>query len=245
MSALLECHSISKSFANRHVLSSISLTITKGQIVTIIGPNGSGKTTLARIILGLVNADSGHITRAAGLTIGYMPQKLTIDPVFPLTVKRFLTLAGSKNLQDSIISETGIGHLLGSQIQSISGGELQRVLLAQVLLRNPQLLVLDEPVQGLDIQGQAEFYQLIERLRASRHISILMISHDLHMVMRTTDHVICINHHICCEGSAEDVSKHESYITLFGADAVRNLAVYSHHHNHAHDLHGDVVCDGK
>jgi zinc transport system ATP-binding protein len=241
---LLECRNLSKSFGARHILDTISFSVKKGNIVTIIGPNGSGKTTLARIILGLVAADKGSVWRKEGLTVGYMPQKLAIDPVLPLTVRRFLSLAGSTKdagRYAEVIAETGIGHLLSSQMHSISGGELQRVMLAQILLLHPELLVLDEPVQGVDVQGQAEFYQLIERLRKHYGMTILMISHDLHMVMRTTDHVVCINHHICCEGTAEDVSKHDAYIKLFGRAAVGAIGVYEHHHNHSHDLHGDVV----
>lgn len=242
---LLECREVSKLFGTRWVLDNITFRVRKGEIVTIIGPNGSGKTTLARIILGLLAQDNGCVIREKGLTVGYMPQKLTIDPVLPLTVERFLNLTVSNEVDDaayqSIIAETGIGHLLKHQMHPVSGGELQRIMLAQVLLLRPQLLVLDEPVQGVDMQGQAEFYQLIETLRSKHHISILMISHDLYMVMRTTDHVVCINHHICCEGTAEDVSKHDAYIQLFGADTARNIGMYAHHHNHSHDLHGDVV----
>jgi len=244
---LLECQSITKYYRNRCVLDHISFTIDQGQIITIIGPNGSGKTTLARILLGLTKPDEGKLIKKPGLTIGYMPQKLVIDPVMPLTVRRFITLAlghhkpSAESWQEAI-NDTGISHILDNQMHSISGGEQQRVMLAQLLLLKPELLVLDEPVQGVDVQGQAEFYQLIELLRTRYQISILMISHDLYMVMRSTNHVICMNHHICCEGSAEDVSRHDAYLQLFGLDAARNLAIYAHHHNHAHNLHGDVVC---
>jgi zinc transport system ATP-binding protein len=243
---LLECRHVGKAFNGRTILHDISFAVEEGTIVTIIGPNGSGKTTLARIILGLEPAGKGSIWRCEGLTVGYMPQKLVIDPVLPLTVERFLSLSTKERNEEKyrqILRETGILHLLTSQMHSISGGELQRVMLAQVLLLHPQLLVLDEPVQGVDVQGQAEFYQLIEQLRKRYNISILMISHDLHMVMRTTDHVVCINHHICCEGTAEDVSKHDAYLALFGASAAHAIGVYTHHHNHSHDLHGDIVKD--
>lgn len=242
---LLEVTKISVSFDQRQILKGISFSVSAGEIVTLIGPNGSGKTTLSRVALGLLIPDNGKVTLKPSLIIGYMPQKLPIDQTLPLTVERLLRLQLKKKAQLPIffrtVEEMGIQHLLHSQIHELSGGEMQRVMLARALLPSPDLLVLDEPVQGVDVQGQSEFYQLIEYIRNRYHTGILMVSHDLHMVMKTTDHVICINHHICCEGSPEDVSKHPAYQALFGAEAVNSIGIYAHHHDHAHDLHGDVV----
>lgn len=243
---LLEAKEISLSFDKRQILKNISFSVRKSEIVTIIGPNGSGKTTLSRIILGLTQPQSGNVFLKPGMQIGYMPQKLMIDKALPLTIERFLLLQLG-NKKDSrehfkqVVEEIGITHLLKSQIHDISGGELQRVLLARALLPVPELLVLDEPVQGVDIQGQSEFYQLIEKIRRNTQTGILMVSHDLHMVMKTTDHVVCINHHICCEGSPEDVSKHPAYLALFGLEAAQSIGIYAHHHDHVHDIHGDVI----
>lgn len=243
---LLEAKEISVFFDQRQILNNISFTVSEGEIVTIIGPNGSGKTTLSRIILGLMAQAKGQVTWRPKVQVGYMPQKLMIDRALPLTVERFLRLQINRKNNDScaftqVIEEVGIEYLLARQIHDISGGEMQRVMLARALLPTPHLLVLDEPVQGVDIQGQSEFYQLIEKIRNRYNTGILMISHDLHMVMKTTDHVICINHHICCEGSPEDVSKHPEYQALFGMEAVKSIGIYAHHHDHKHDMHGDVV----
>jgi len=241
-SALLTATSINKRFGDRHVLQAIDLSIEPAQIVTLIGPNGAGKTTLVRIILGLIQADSGSISQQAALRIGYMPQKIQIEPTLPLTVLRFLQLANKNalGLIEDILSELKIIHLLRQQIFAISGGELQRVLLARALLRAPQLLVLDEPAQGVDLAGQAELYQLISEISKQQGCGVLMISHDLHLVMSTTDEVVCLNHHICCHGRPEQVSNDPAYLDLFGANASQNLAVYTHHHNHEHDLTGNI-----
>lgn len=243
---LLEAQKISLSWGNRQILKDISFGIKKGEIVTIIGPNGSGKTSLARILLGLLKPTSGKIVKQQPLTIGYMPQKLTLDPALPITVRRFLRLQLGKNRATEadfirVVEEVGVTSLLETQLHDLSGGEMQRVMLARALLPIPGLLVMDEPVQGVDIQGQSAFYQLIEKIRSLHNTGILMISHDLHMVMKTTDHVICINHHICCQGSPENVSNHPAYRELFGAEAIQSIAIYSHHHDHEHDIHGEVV----
>lgn len=247
---LLTATGISKSFGEQCLLHNINIEVKKGQIVTIIGPNGSGKTTLAKILLGLLTPDKGTIWKEAGLKIGYMPQKLVIDPILPLTVRRFLSvqLARKQPLQDieNVAQEAGISRLLDRQIHVLSGGEIQRVMLAASLLAKPDLLILDEPVQGVDLSGQAEFYERLDRIRHKHHTTIIMISHDLHTVMKTTDHVICVHHHICCEGTPEDVSQHPAYMALFGLKAAEMLAVYKHHHDHAHALSGDVVTtEGK
>ena len=239
---LLKASSICKNFGERKVLENIDLSIERGQIVTLIGPNGAGKTTLVRIALGLIQADSGSLHRSASLRIGYMPQKVQIEATLPLTVIRFLQLANRNDPQLLLetLQELKISHLGRQQLSAISGGELQRVLLARALLRNPQLLVLDEPAQGVDLAGQAELYQLISEISNQKGCGVLMISHDLHLVMSATDEVICLNHHICCHGKPEHVSTDPAYLDLFGASASQNLAVYTHHHNHEHDITGNI-----
>jgi zinc transport system ATP-binding protein len=234
---LLELSDINLIRGQRHLLQQVGLKIGRGEILTIIGPNGAGKTTLLRVALGLLPQTSGRVYRQPGITLGYMPQRLHIDPTFPLTVKRFLSMSG-KNQQSKVqpmLEEVGAAHVLKSPLQNISGGELQRVLLARALIRDPDLLVLDEPVQGVDVQGQVELYQLITRIRNERGCAVLMVSHDLHLVMAATDRVLCLNRHICCSGTPEVVSNDPAYLELFGPQAVQHLAVYSHDRDHRHD----------
>lgn len=241
--ALIAARSISKNFAGRRVLENINLSIAPGRIVTLIGPNGAGKTTLIRIVLGLLQPDAGEIRRQASLRIGYMPQKIQLESTMPLSVFRFLQLAGKhdESLVEATLSLLRILHLKQRQLVGVSGGELQRVLLARALIRNPDLLVLDEPAQGVDLAGQAELYALISEISSSRGCGVLMISHDLHLVMSATDEVICLNQHICCHGKPEHVSNDPAYLELFGARASQNIAVYTHRHNHEHDLTGKVT----
>jgi zinc transport system ATP-binding protein len=241
---LISCTGIKVAFGGQAVLNDISITIKPREIVTIIGPNGSGKTTLLRIICGLQKPDSGTIKTKNGLVIGYMPQKLVVDRVLPLTVRRFLRLNGQKSLRDiatveRIAAEFKILHLMKKQIHDISGGEMQRVMLARAVLLEPDLLVLDEATQGLDITGQAEFYNLISKVRDKKGCAVLMVSHDLHMVMAATDRVICLNKHICCEGAPEDINEHPEYLALFGK-APESVAIYAHKHDHVHDIDGHV-----
>lgn len=240
---LLRLDRIVQSFAGRRVLDQVSLTVASGEIVTLIGPNGAGKTTLARIVLGLQKPDEGDIRRRPGLSIGYVPQKVSIDPVLPLTVRRLMSLTHrcSDAAARAGLEEAGAGHLLKREVQTLSGGELQRVLLARALVRDPDLLVLDEPTQNVDFTGQADLYRLIARIRDRRGCGVLMISHDLHVVMAATDRVICLHHHVCCEGTPELVVEHPSYRALFGPRAAAELAVYRHAHGHGHDLAGEVV----
>lgn len=240
---LLAMHSIGVQIDQHTILENIDLAVHQNEIVTLIGPNGSGKSTLLRVALGLLVPGSGSVTRTAGLRVGYMPQKLKLNPSIPITVERFLTLSErhSKRQLHHRLSQVGALTTLKAPLQAISGGELQRVLLARAILRNPQLLILDEPAQGVDIQGQQSLYHLLAELRDELHCGILMVSHDLHFVMAATDQVICINRHVCCSGSAESVQNHPEYLTLFDNKPVEDIAIYKHHHDHDHDLHGDVL----
>ena len=228
---------------DRPVLEGVSLRLKAGEILTLIGPNGAGKTCLVRIALGLLQADSGTRTSKAGLRIGYMPQKLGLNESLPLDVQRFLHLAKPGLKADALeqaLHDVGADHVMKTPVIRLSGGELQRVLLARALLREPELLVLDEPAQGVDINGQEELYALIARVRNQRGCGVLMVSHDLHLVMADTDHVLCLNRHVCCEGHPESVSAHPEYLRLFGTQGAKGLAVYSHHHDHHHDANGEV-----
>ncbi len=229
--------------AGHSILSGVNLQLSRDEIVSLIGPNGAGKTTLIRAILGLLPHQEGRVEKAPHLVIGYMPQSITIDPVLPLTVRRFLRMAAraGKSEMITVLGEVGVPQLLESQVYTLSGGEFQRVLLARALLRNPDLLVLDEPAQQVDFQGQIEMFELIENVRRSRGCGVLVVSHDLHMVMRSTDRVLCLNGHICCSGAPEAVSAHPEYVALFGPRAAESVALYHHHHRHAHDLAGEVL----
>ncbi len=237
---LLSVHDLTVRFDGRTVLECVEMDLHAGEIVTLIGPNGAGKTTLVRVVLGLMQPDRGKVYRRPGMRIGYMPQRLRVDPVLPITVRRFLLLAGRgvAGRLSEVVEEVGVGHVLDAPLQHISGGEMQRVMLARALLRAPELLVLDEPVQGVDVNGQEELYGLISRIRDRHGCGILMVSHDLHLVMASTDRVVCLNHHVCCSGSPESVTQHPAYRDLFGSS---RFAIYTHHHDHLHDLHGDVV----
>lgn len=239
---LVEVKGLCKQFGDRTQLDNVSFTIPPRQIITLIGPNGAGKTTLIHTITGLVKPDRGSIYKAQNLRIGYMPQKLAIDDTLPLTAQRFLQLAESNgSLCREALERVGILQLAQRQVQRLSGGELQRLLLARAILRKPNLLILDEPVQGVDVSGQESLYRLIGELRNSLDCAVLMASHDLHLVMAATDEVICLNHHICCHGSPETVSTSSEYTALFGSRA----AVYSHHHDHSHDLNDAVISGGE
>lgn len=243
---LIQARGLGVTRNGRHILQAADLTLRTGKIVTLIGPNGAGKTTLVRAVLGLIQADQGTIDRAPDLRIGYMPQKLHIEPSLPLTVGRFLTLGGKARADlGETLALTGIEKLVRMPMQSLSGGETQRVLLARALLRDPQLLVLDEPVQGVDVNGQSALYALINDIRNRRQCGVLLVSHDLHLVMATTDTVICLNQHVCCEGHPEQVTNDPAYLALFGAmvgaTTPPQVAIYTHHHDHQHDAHGNVI----
>jgi zinc transport system ATP-binding protein len=240
---LLIVERVSLAIRGNPILRDVNIQVAVGEIVALIGPNGAGKSTLARVALGLIRADSGRVWRKPGARVGYMPQRLVVDNALPLTVRRFVTLGApaSRERVRETLAEVGAARLLDAPVQAISGGEMQRVLLARALLREPELLVLDEPIQGVDLTGQYELYDLIGGLRRRRGCGILMVSHELHLVMATTDHVLCLNRHVCCSGHPEHVARDPAYLELFGLDGARRLAVYHHHHDHRHDLHGAVV----
>jgi len=236
---------VSLRLGNREVLAGIDLALDSGHITTLVGPNGAGKTSLARLVLGLLAPTGGSVVRAPGLVVGYMPQRLNVDDTLPLSVRRFASLSGAAATDvDNALARTGVGHLAAAAVQSLSGGEFQRVLLARAMARRPQLLVLDEPAQGVDISGQNALYGLVSELRDETGCGVLMISHDLHLVMAESDSVVCINNHVCCHGTPEAVSVHPSFVALFGDGhaprATQHVAVYTHHHDHAHALDGHV-----
>lgn len=243
--ALVELHNVSLAFKNRKVLDQISFRIEPGEILTIIGPNGAGKSCLVKVVLGLYKPNAGQCHRMHNLKVGYMPQKLVVEESLPLSVERFLTLGGGKDNQsvDEALQKVGATGLRQAEVQKLSGGEFQRVLLARALLRKPDLLVLDEPAQGVDLQGQQALYHLLAQLRDELGFAILMVSHDLHFVMAQTDQVLCLNQHVCCSGTAESVSQHPEYLSLFSDKQADDIAVYTHNHDHHHDLHGHVVDD--
>ncbi|WP_085784076.1 metal ABC transporter ATP-binding protein [Candidatus Nucleicultrix amoebiphila] len=232
---LLKAEGLNLTLNNRRLLEEVSFQLKNREFVTIIGPNGAGKTTLLRIILGLLKPSQGIIWRKPNLRIGYMPQKITIDPSLPITVERFLTLNASKSQAIKILKEVGASSLLSASLHNLSGGEFQRVLFAKALLTNPELLVLDEPLQGIDVVGQSELYQLITHLRKERGCTILLVSHDLHFVHSASDRVICLNHHICCAGHPLEVQKKPEYRALFGTIVPPGLVPYTHDHDHTHD----------
>lgn len=241
---LLALDSVSVVRDGRKILDNISLTLQRGEIITIIGPNGAGKSTLLKVVLGLTAPTSGHVRKTHGLHTGYMPQQLYIDPNLPLSTLRFLQLGGAETAAiQAALTEVGAEGLEQHAVHSLSGGEMQRVLLARALLRNPDLLILDEPAQGVDVGGQTDMYTLIAELRHRHHCGVLMVSHDLHWVMAQTDRVLCLNQHVCCEGHPEHVGNDPAYRALFGDAAIKAIAPYHHHHNHAHDLHGGI-CTG-
>lgn len=240
---LISVSDLTVRFGEAAILDSVSLSVRPGEIVIVIGPNGAGKTTLLRAILGLTEPDSGQVSRRSRLRIGYMPQSIAIDDTLPLTVRRFLELGGrvAKGRRREVLENVGVSQLLDQPLQRISGGEMQRVLLARALLRDPELLVLDEPAQGLDVAGQADLYELIGQLRGQLGCGILMVSHDLHLVMAAADSVVCLNHHVCCTGAPRDVREHPEYLALFPETQIASLGIYTHHHDHAHAVTGEVV----
>jgi zinc transport system ATP-binding protein len=228
--------------ARRWLVRGVSMSVNPGEIVTLIGPNGSGKSTTAKMALGLLSPDEGHASRRSALRVSYVPQKVSVDWTMPLTVSRFMRLTGHVGKEEvkAAMEATGVVHLSDAEVRTLSGGEFQRVMLARAMARKPDLLVLDEPVQGVDFSGEIALYDLIKRIRDELHCGILLISHDLHVVMAATDRVICLNGHVCCSGTPGVVASSAEYKALFGARAASTLAVYEHHHDHTHLPDGRV-----
>ena len=226
---------------DKWLVEGVSLTVKKGKIVTLIGPNGSGKSTTAKIALGIYKNIEGSVEKYTN-KVGYVPQKISIDWTLPLRVYDFMLL--TENIKDEAIDEaltlTGVIHLKNKNLGNLSGGEFQRVLIARAISKKPELLVLDEPVQGVDYTGEIALYELIKRISDTLNCGILLISHDLHTVMTATDHVVCLNGHVCCSGTPMDVAKNNEYKTLFGEQASQILSVYEHKHDHVHSDKGEI-----
>ncbi len=226
---------------DKWLVKGVSLAVEKGKIVTLIGPNGSGKSTTAKIALGIFKKIEGEVEKYTN-KIGYVPQRISIDWTLPLRVYDFLTLTEniSEVAIDEALSLTGVIHLKNKNLGNLSGGEFQRVLLARAISKKPELLVLDEPVQGVDFTGEIALYELIKKISDQLNCGILLISHDLHTVMSATDHVVCLNGHVCCSGSPIDVAKNNEYKALFGEQASQILTRYEHKHDHVHTSDGDI-----
>jgi zinc transport system ATP-binding protein len=240
---LLACRGLGVRRGGRWLIHGVDLDVGRGEIVSIVGPNGGGKTTLIKTLLGIERATNGNVVRAAGVRVGYVPQRLAVDRTMPLSVERLMRLVRRAPSADikAALEETGVPHLLDRPVQALSGGEFQRVLIARALLGRPDILVLDEPVQSVDFSGQVDLYRLIASLREEHGCGVLMVSHDLHVVMRATDRVLCLAGHVCCTGAPGDVSRSPEYTRLFGPVASETLAIYAHKHDHAHAPSGEVV----
>ena len=226
---------------HKWLVKGVSLTVKKGQIVTLIGPNGSGKSTTAKIAIGIHKNIEGKVEKFTN-KIGYVPQKISIDWTLPLRVNDFMVL--TENLSDEAINEalslTGAEHLKHKSLGNLSGGEFQRVLLARAVSKKPELLVLDEPVQGVDFTGEIALYKLIKEISGKLNCGILLISHDLHTVMSATDFVLCLNGHVCCSGTPKDVAMNNEYKVLIGEQASQTLSIYEHKHDHTHSGDGEI-----
>ncbi len=236
---LIDISKLEVKYGSKKVLQNINLSLNANEIVTIVGPNGSGKTTLFKAIIGSVPLSKGKISIKPNLRIGYVPQQLKVDQTLPITVERFLKLATRNNNDiEKMIAFFGSENIFKEQINSLSGGQMQRVLLARALVNEPEILLLDEATRGLDQPGIAAFYRKIENISKETNCAVLMISHDLHVVMRASDRVICVNGHICCQGTPENVATSPEYQTLFGSNIDGSFALYRHKHDHNHDVMG-------
>lgn len=234
---ILAVNDISVSRRGFLILQNVSLQVSPADFLTIVGPNGAGKTTLLKCLTGLLVPDTGSVFRAPDLSVGYVPQRLFAGAGMPVSVRDFLTLRRRVDAADvhAIAEETEIVDVLQSPLHGLSGGELQRVLIARALLGSPDVLVLDEPTQNLDVAGQTAFYQLLSRVHENRKLAVVMVSHDVHLVMSATRRVVCLYHHICCQGAPKAVSRDPAFISLLGGDMARLTAVYPHAHDHRHE----------
>ena len=224
------------SISNKWLVREVTMSVSAGEIVTLIGPNGSGKSTTAKMALGIVAPSEGGVYRQKNARVSYVPQKLSIDWTMPLRVDRFISLTRflTKNDIKKVLSMTETEHLYDAEVRTLSGGEFQRVLLARAIACSPQFLVLDEPVQGVDFNGEIALYKLIEKIRNELNCGIILISHDLHVVMSSTDRVVCLNGHVCCSGTPAVVATEPEFRALFGDRAANELAFYKHQHDHEH-----------
>jgi len=242
VSTIVKLDNAGVSRAGKWMVRGVSFSVARGEIVTLVGPNGSGKSTTAKLALGIIKPDEGLVEKPANLCVGYVPQKLTIDETLPLRVARFMRLTSSlsQSDMDAALEATGTAHLANSNVQTLSGGEFQRVMLARAIARKPDLLVLDEPVQGVDFNGEVSLYELIVKVRNSLDCGVILVSHDLHVVMAASDSVICLNGHVCCRGTPKIVAESDEYRALFGERASKTLALYEHQHDHTHLPDGRV-----
>ncbi len=240
---LVEARNVTVRAGGREILDHVDLSVCRGEIVTLIGLNGAGKSTLVRVLLGLTAPDEGEVQRMPGLKIGYSPQHLQRDPALPLSVRRFLNLDARHDAAalKQVLNDVGAAEILDTPLSDISGGELHRVLLARSLLRHPDLLVLDEPLAGVDVTSQSDLYRVIGNIRDRYHCGVLLVSHDLHVVMAATDRVVCLNHHVCCSGHPHAITSDPRFVSLFGKQVADVVAVYAHRHDHAHDAEGHPV----
>ncbi len=238
---LLKVENVSFYLNDKALIKEVSLQIKQGEIVTLIGPNGSGKSTTAKIALGIYKKIEGRVRRFTE-RIGYVPQKVLVDWTLPIRVIDFMSLTENlKNDQINVaLNLTGVDHLKNKSLSNLSGGEFQRVLIARAIAKKPELLVLDEPVQGVDFKGEIALYELIKKISDNLNCGILLISHDLHVVMSATDFVICLNGHVCCSGKPHAVVKDEKYKELFGDRASNILSLYEHEHDHSHSADGSI-----
>jgi len=243
MSTLVELRGVSLVRGGRTILDRVDLAVAEHEIVTLIGPNGAGKSSLVKVALGLERPDGGAVRRRPELRVGYLPQRFHLDPALPMSVRRLMTLTVSADdaRLRAALDEVGMTALIDASVHTLSGGELQRVMLARALLRAPHLLVLDEPAQNMDIAGAVECYRLIQRIRDRTGCGVLLVSHDLSIVMAATTRVYCLNSHVCCSGHPDDISRDPEFLRLFGPAGAGTLAVYTHHHDHAHAPDGHVV----
>lgn len=245
---LIDVEDLSVRYGANTVLRNVGLTVEPGEIVTIVGPNGSGKTSLFRAIIGATKPAAGRVTLQPGIRIGYVPQRLHVDPTLPITVERFMRLGGRVRRQDcaTALDAAGVPDLLKRQMSQLSSGQFQRVLLARALIARPEILLLDEATQGLDQPGSAAFYRQVETVRAATGCAVLMISHELHVVMSASDRVVCLNGHVCCEGTPAVVASAPEYRALFGTGTGGALALYRHDHDHDHShdhMHGHEAAE--
>jgi len=235
--ALITVQNISLNHQGKKILDDVSFTLNPGEFITLIGPNGAGKSSLIKVLLGLIKQDSGKVKRSKSIRLGYTPQLFTPNPFIPISVVDFLTLNQKveKLFLQKTAETTGVATLLNSALKELSGGELQKVLLTRALMNKPNVLILDEPAQNLDVDGQMQLYQLIQDIHQSQNCAILMVSHDLHRVMKESSQVLCLYHHICCKGHPEAILKDEQFNDLFADQVSELMATYEHHHNHHHN----------